>query len=544
MIIGGEKVLKYLKDWKFVAISSLIGIYIIVFSVSYIEEMKLPSENWSRSMLVGKIEENSVGDMLKDNVTSVPIPEEELFLSIRYHNNSIYYNEIDVNGNVKGEKNIDVNIPLIRKIQASYTNGLINLYMHNAEEKKLTLVKFDWMKGIISDIEEVDDMVYDFAIEDDFLIYEGKDYIKVRGDNGVVNEVEIEDVKRLAIVKRGNIYHIALIERKDFRNSLKYLTYNLENETLNKYSITKLKGGTQTSADYLGLEILDKKVTIFTVINTPGSMESYVYNYIFPIGDISQIEESSFKLDSVEPTPFIYKTEDNKVLFLAAVTTHNSRNQESVNIIEHTFENGKEVKRESLTKMRSVSIRPNYFKINDDFYLHWTNVSGDRKTIMFASTEKSIIKESQKPRAWEVMDMAFNTLGRFLPITYLMLIPMVFTASPVIIYFLLVSMFKLSWMESNQMKVLKRALLIHILTKLSYTYIYIIDNEVTFQLLPSYLQNFIIMIGVIILTTLISMYCLKDYIYKKENRHFIHYYLLFMIIDITLFAFLFMPYYI
>jgi len=534
--------IKILKDWKFVFIFTFFCIYLLVFASLFQEEMKLPSDGWSRGKMIGEIKGNRVSDMLNENVECIPIPEENLFLSLRYLDNDIYYNKVDAKGTILSEEVLNIDISSISKVKATRNGESIDLYLHNVGDKKLYKITFNWKSSEIEDKKEINDEVLDFKVTDNLLVYKGKDFIKLL-DGTREKIVEKMDVKKFSIIKRENVYHIPLVETEEWRNSLKYIVYDPNKDELEEYSIGKLKGVTQTSVSFLGIEIVEREVNIITVLHTPGSSESYTYIYRFPKDNPLMVKESDFILNSISPTPTLYKNDNNQLLFVSAISVPTKINPNSVNIIEYTIDKGNIIEEKLLSKMRRVSINPKYFELAGNYYVHWTHVSGKEKQIMFASTDKDIIKKSVNPQSWEIVDIAMTTVTRFLPTTYIMLIPMVFIAAPVVALMLLLSIFKLSWMEHNQNMVLKGALIIHILMKLIYTKIYIVDNQVAFPLLPGYLQSFLPRFGIITLLTVVSLYSLRDYMIKRENKHFINYYTFFLVIDVILFAYSFMPYF-
>ncbi|SKC88848.1 hypothetical protein [Maledivibacter halophilus] len=538
--------LKFFKNWKFVFILTLLLLYIVYFTVVYKTELELPSEKWSRDLLLTEFKAESISEaMANSNISSIPISDENVFITFWYNNNNINYSIINSQGIIVLKDNLNFSIESLKKIRGIYRDNIIFLY--SLENRNLKIYEFDFKANKVLSKKNIADDVKDFIVREDILIYSNNNSLNFVDTSGHKETVKNINVEKFEIIKdkENPLYHIALYEKLNSKdNYLTYLTYNLNNRKINVHKLTSIANSVKISLDRVDIGIIDDKINILASLNDNRFGTNVLHNFTFKKNDVSNFSKNTMSLNGSKPYPQILKEERKKLTFIASVNLIKGKDTETVNLIKYTIDKKNNITGEKLlTKTNSLSVNPYYFNLSNNDYLVWTDINGRNKSILISSNSNDIIKASKKLRSSEILDLFMATFTSLIPSIFISLISVMNIFMPTILFIFIVSVINLRWVEFYYNRVFIIIFILHSILKIFYTNRILIDNHEVYKFLPIFLKNPISLYFLIGIATLIALYCLKLFLKNSKNRkHLVKTYSFFAFIDIFIYTFLTIPY--
>lgn len=532
-----------MKDWKFVLLISFFALYFLFFSVLYMDEVKLPSAEWSREIFIKEFNAANVAQIMNSrNVTTLHLPEENGFLTIYHENGRLHTLQMDYGGRIVSEKTLEPEILESYKIKAWRDQDRI--YLYSLENRTLQGYVLDWKRGEIIRQKTMGEGIRDMELEENLLFFAGDQGLQWTDGGEVHRALENKAIEKLEVAKTDNLYHIAFVERKaDSSKIVNYGLYNPEENSLTAQEIGNIPSGTSMSLSHIDIGAGDKDLYIIAVSIDNKFSSSTVEYFQFSKGRPEHVIRGNININGYAPNPVILAVDQRDLTFIATAETTKGNNKKVNNLVEFTFRDGEITNRKLLSKTDGLSVSPQWFTVGEDRYLQWIDVVGNKKRLMLAGDSPQLMEAAGSLRKDQWMKLFMDTTLGLVPITYIASIPLVYTFVPVVILMFLGSMARLSWMEQNTMKVLFGAVVMHTLAKLSFTNSAIFNNESLGNVLPQFIKNPLVFGILFLLTTAIASYCVLDYTSKKGKPHFFSSYAFFAIIDIFLYGLLVLPYY-
>lgn len=540
--------LRFFKSWKFVFLATIFVLYILYFSVAYQDQLELPSEGWSRSLFISELKfdnDNINGATQNNNIFTLPIPDENIFVNFWFDSNTISYSVVNSEGlNISSDK-LDLNIESLKKIRGISNDGLISLY--SLENKKLKKYEFDYKSNDILSSQTLAESVKDFIVNKDLLIYSSDNSFNILDSSGHSEQIENITIEKFEIVKDKNttLYHIAFSEKTSSANyTINYMTYDLNSRQININEITQIATSISMRIDGFDVGIVKGNMNILFSMSDRKFGTNKLYLIKFPKNEVLNFSKNLIGIDSSKPNPRILKDKNEMLTFIASVNVIKGRDKKTVNLVKYTLdENNNISSKQLLTKTNTLSDNPYYFKLNKHNYLVWTDIERKNKQILLASNDEQLVKTSLKLSNFEILDLFLATFTSLIPSSYFSAIPIISIFVPTIFAIFIISLINLKWVENYSLKRFSIIILIHSILKILYSNSSISNYSDIQRFLPVFLKNQFVFYIFLLLTTLISLYCIIDY-YKKSAKsiHLVKLYSIYASIDLVIYCFLTVPY--
>ncbi|MTI53593.1 hypothetical protein [Geosporobacter ferrireducens] len=532
-----------IRDWKFVLLISFFALYFLFFSVLYMDEVKLPSEKWSREQFVKEFNAVNVSQIMNSrNVATVHLPEENGFLTIYHEGERLYTLQMDYGGKMIAVRDLEPEVPETFKLKAWRDQE--NIYLYSLENKTLQGYVVDWKTGQVIRRKVMGEEVRDMAVAENLVFFAGEQGLQWTDGGEVHRAMEGLFIEKLEVLKADNLYHIAFVEKKaDSSKVMRYALYNPLEGSLKSQEIGNITSNTSISLGHIDIGSVENDLYIIAVSTDAKFGSSTVEYFQFPVNRPEGVERGIMAINGYAPNPVILHQNKKDLTFIATTETTKGNNKKMNNLVEFTFRDGEIIDKKLLSKTDGLSVSPQWFQVGENYYLQWIDIVGNKKRIMLAGNSPQIMEAAGNLRGDQWMRLFMDTTLGLVPITYIATIPLMYTFVPIMILMFIGSMVKLSWMEQNTMKVLYGAVGIHTLAKLSFTYSAIFNNENLGDVLPAFIKNPFVFGILFLLTTVIAFYCVMNYMTKKGKPHFFSSYAFFAIVDIFLYGLLVLPYY-
>ncbi|SHK00425.1 hypothetical protein [Paramaledivibacter caminithermalis] len=536
---------KFYKNWKLVFLFTLLILFLLYFGVVCKAELELPSNEWSRALSISKFKVEKIHDLMSNNIFPIPIPYNNSFITLWYEDNTIKYSITDINGTVALKNKLSLSVKPVKKIRGLLNDDIISLYI--LEDKKLKKYDFNFKTKQIISSRTIAHTIKDFIVHEDLLIYSDYNSLNLMDKTNYVKRINDMDVDRFEAIKDTNapLYHIALYEKtKTGENFLNYITYDLNSKNLSKYKLTSIASSVKQSLERVDIGIVNDEINILASVIDNRFGNSSLYNFKFKKNNISSLSKNILNIKASNPFPKILKSKKDELTFLASVNITKGKDTETVNIIKYTINQNNNIKsKKLLTKTNSISLNPYYFNLHDNDYLVWTDINGKNKNIFLSSNNNNIIAATKKIKISEIFDIFMSTTTSLIPSIFMSLISIMNIFVPIILFIFLVSVIKIQLIESYSTNMFIIIFILHSILKIIYSNKLFLNNHDLHIFLPIFLKNPLFLYSLLILLTLISLYCLKIFLENSNyKRHLVKTYCFFAFIDLSIYTFLTIPY--
>ncbi|WP_432406090.1 hypothetical protein [Wukongibacter sp. M2B1] len=541
---------KLMKNWKFIFLFTLLLLYFTYFIVIYYNELELPSDNWSRNLLLAEFRVDSISKVMSNNnIFSLPIDNRNAFLTFWFENNNINYLEITDMGIVNSNGTLDLNTESVRKISGILKDDIVDLYI--LENKELRKYELNAITKEIISHKTIAKQVKDFIVENHLLIYSDDNSFNLIDSSGNLASIENIKAEKYEIIKdlSNKLYHIVLYEKTNIGDKfLNYITYDIKNNNLSRYKLTSLGSSTKLSLNRVDIGIINDTINILTSVTDNRFSVNTIHLFKFSTNEPSNFLKNTLNIgtltSSLRPNPQILKNTRNNLTFIASGNIIKGKDTETINLIKYTLDDKNNlIDQKLLTKTNSTSLNPYYFTLNNHNYLVSTDINGKGKQILLSSDKNDIINASKKLTGREIIDLFMATFTSLIPTTFISLISVMNIFVPIILFIFIVSVVNLSLIENYSRNMFIIILLLHSALKVSFSTRYLLNNREVYNFLPSFLKNPVSLYLLLAIGTLIALYCLKSFLENSKHRkHLVKSYSFFAFIDLTIFTFLTIPY--
>ncbi len=515
--------LRILKSYKFILPLTLIIIFTSLLSILYFEKTKLPNKNWSNSIKLNSYYLNDNYDDFNNKDIEFILINDDYYL-FYFSKNFIFLDIYDENMNLITHKKINKKFKYINNLKVSLSENNIKLLFE--ENKILNKLLINKNGNIINDKILYSNIENISIIENDILYYK---------DNYIfLNDKKIKNVDHLiksSFFKLNNIYYISYINFNNYKYELHFIEL-FNNEIKNDKFIKSYTFDSVTNIfSFDSNKIKNDFDNIIVVYNSKFGVFS---NYYLSLDENLNIKESKnyfssgYNLKYLNDGECFIQNEDTNIGKIDIST----KNKKFPNVVKFSDDN-----KIPLTKTKKFPNKIKYYIFNNDEYLLFSEKSGDSQLSTFiSSTNKNLIRISQKLTFNDYKNLFFTTFTTFLPLFLYALIYSILFLIPIFVIVLPIALFKITWAEQNQNKLLILSISLYLLSKFKYVFF-----NVTLSNLPIIFTNPFLRLFSIIILSLISIYSMHD-ISKNKNLHFFKKFITFFIIDIILFTLFFTPY--
>lgn len=538
--------LRFLKNWKFIFLFTIIVLYLVYFGVVCKTELELPSKEWSRDISLSQLKSKNINDLMSNNnIFSIPTSSNSSFITFWYQDNKINYSLIDKKGTVISTDVLNIDIGSVKKIRGLLKDDIISLY--SLEDKRLNKYDFNYKTKQVISNKTIAHPVKDFIVQEDLLFYSDDNSFNLMDNSNHTETIDNIDIDRFETIKdeSASLYHIALYEKTTTgQNFLNYLTYDLNTKKINKHKLTSIANSVKLSVERVDIGIINDKINILASVIDNRAGSNTLYNFKFKSNNVSDFSRDIIKIDAVNPSPRILKANKDDLTFIASINVLKGKDTETVNIAKYTINENNLIKKEKLlTKTNAVSLNPYYFNLDNSDYLVWTDIHGKSKEILLSSNNNDIIMSSKKIKASEILDIFMATITSLVPSIFISLISVMNIFVPIILFIFLMSVVKLSWIENYSKNVFIVILILHSVLKILYTNKLILNNVSVHTFLPVFLKNPLSLYLLLTIFTLIALYCLKIFLGgSKYRKHLVKTYCFFAFVDLSIYTFFTIPY--
>jgi len=542
--------LKHIRNWKFIFLFTLLVLYLVYLGVVYKNELELPSEEWSRNLLLTEFKVDSINEVMSNNnIFSLPILDTNTFLTFWFQDNTINYIETDTKGSIVSKDKLNLNTKSIKKIRGILNNEIVSLY--SLENKKLERYDINIQTKEIISTKLIAQSVKDFVVKDDLLIYSDDNNLNFIDITGHLERLENINAQRFEIIKDDNnsLYHIVVAEKTNLgENFINYITYDLSNKDLSKYRLTSIANSIKLSLNRVDIGIVNNNINILTSVADNRFSVNTLYLFKFSQNDPINFSKNKLNISSLKsslkPDIHILKDERVALTFIASGNIIKGRDTETLNLFKYTLDSKGNVSKEKLlTKTNSTTLNPYYFSLDNNNYLVSTDINGKSKRILLSSNNTDLIKASKKLTKSEIIDLFMATFTSLVPTVFISLISVMNIFVPVILFIFIISVINLRLIENYSKIMFIFILTLHSILKIFYSNNYILKNYEVHNFLPDFLKNPLSLYILLLAATLISIYCLKSFLENSKNRkHLVKSYSFFAFIDLAIYTFLTTPY--
>jgi hypothetical protein len=496
------------------------------FSVLYLDQRKLPSENWSKEIKLESYAINNRYDNFETDDNALLKIGNHFYL-IYFSENSYYLNEYSKNLELIESFTIGKNYPIVDHLNAMVIGD--EIHMHFTSDGNLLSLVINSEGEILSE-RIIDEEVIEVRYDHNNLAYLKDEGIYLNGKI-IYSKNNIEDF----VFKKNNGYLTFVYSHfnlSTYTHDLKVFEY--EDEVKNHKTIHRLALDNVTEIYTIDFSITDTnnhlvviteniKLNMFTnnffkldneysILNKEVQYSNgYNFNYLNNTSDY--IQNASTSIGRID-----ISTRDNKYPNLAL------------------FKENGEVR--PLTKTKLFPNKVDFYTFDEDNYIIFTQTDNHNKISLYlASTNQKFIEKSQHLTFDQIKSILLNTLTTFLPLFLFGQIYTLLFLIPIFVIILPFSLIKITWAEQNQKKLLMASIALYLLAKAKYVFF-----DINIHGLPIIFSQPFMRLMIAFILSAVSIYSMHD-ISKNTDNHFFRNFIIFFIIDMITFTLFFTPYF-
>lgn len=537
--------------WKPLFAISLIGLFLMLFSVLYFDLVKLPESGFSRGIEMTNYQiTGDFEDYYAQN--AFVVPEQNGFSYIYSDLSSLHFSRFDMSGVLLETKPIELEKSLLQlNGQISADGQSLHLFYQSKEDFGLYEADF-----LIQTGEEIGSTVQ--LCESPRAAHVGEDHVFYATDTAVFlykdgKTVKIADAAFVETMTSFSSDKTLSLSYTFFDKSYykqMFVTTDAELNITTVLNLYNFIGSSSTLPKEMALFVDQGHFFATTVFKDTKTGGNFIYVFDGELSDGQNFETRSFSTNNYSLFPKFYKQNDQVMIAYSFPTAIGRVDIETsggsfTNLVTSP---SSVLEFKALTKSVNPSIKPLFFSINNDVstspyqYLIYTEIDKKKAAVFISSNDPVMVEKSKSVTSTELLNLIMTTLTTFLPLSYLGLILEVYILVPILILVLMASMFYITWAEKNGEKLLKISIALHIVAKFFFVYSKILSAPEKFVNFPFFLDTPIKLFGWGLLFTGISLLCFLDYKKRDRGVHYLKAFFFFNVIDLILFVMLYTPY--
>lgn len=518
--------MKIIKSYKFILFLTFLFIFSSLFSVLYIDQRELPSENWSKEIKLETYAINNRYDNFETDDNALLKLGNQFYL-VYFSENSYYLNVYDENFNFIEKFTIDQDYTIVDHLNTVVIGD--EIHMHFTTNEQLISLVINSEGKILSE-EVIDDGVIEVKYDHNNIAYLKDDGIYLNGEM-IYSTNNIENF----IFRKNNGY----LTFAYVQFNLSTYTYDLnileyDNDIINQKNIDSLALDNVTNVYDIDLSISDN-INHLMLITENIKMNVFA-NISFDLDDEYAIINKNTNYSSGYNFEFV----DNTSNYIQNTSTTigridiSTKNSKFPNLA--LFKENGDIK--PLTKTKLFPNKVDFYTFDEENYIIFTQTDNNNEISLYlASTDQKIIEKSQNLSLNQIRNLFFNTLTTFLPLFLFGQIYSLLFLIPIFVVILPFSLIKITWAEQNQGKLLIASIILFLLAKSKY-----VIFDMSIEGLPIIFSHPMMRLLIALILSSVSIYSMMD-ISKNTNNHFLRNFIIFFIIDMITFTLFFTPYF-
>ncbi|MBS7526517.1 hypothetical protein KHM83_07490 [Fusibacter paucivorans] len=540
--------MRFLKSWQFILSISIIIAFSFLFSVLYQDATAFPKENWSRAVAIDRIE--NLEDSEAYYQSYFDIETDDSFIYIGQIVNDIFklavYNaQFDLINHYTYA--LSLNDEKVEQMSLVRSDSGFDLFI--VLNKTLIRKSFNQdLKTMTSD-DIIASNIEQIVLKKQYAVYQiGDDFYNTNSlkQSFMFKRDDVEGFD-FDINPESQKLYLSLMT---YHNGKYYANAGIYDYASDQMVLNELKALKSPSAT-VPLEIesyyADANLyTIFSLKNTKYGQN--LNNFLMLSGDTLQITaDSEFSNNSYSPkfqfNSFNHQTvlTFNDLSFIGKTDVGSQAKSFNNILISPTFD----MITTPLTNSQYYAPNKILVNFNAYQYLISNEYANGVNTLYVNSNQPDLMIKSRHFSSDQFLSILFNSLT-YIPASLMALFaPLILLVFPVVIIILPIAIFKMSWAEKNQKKMLWIAIGVYLLSKVYYFY----SNHSDFIIAnmglgaePYHIANAFNLILFGIFTSLISLGCLNYYTQRKINPYFINQFAFFYAMELIQILFYFVIY--
>lgn len=521
--------MKKLINWKFVLFVSIFIALLLLSSVLYADFTTLPSENWSKYITLYQSDVTDQTENYYNDIFDVITNDDQLILTFS-DLKKLNLRSLNLSGEIQKSFSYDLDSN-VKKLSTSINSNTLNVLI--ASENALKLYAFDLDDFSLISISEVTDQYDSIKLEGQKAVYYNQNAFYYFDGN---------DIYLISKNTKAEQFDFKLDQNKLFINLLEYdfgtyyfslYEYDVATKKLDYHDkIEKISTISGTISLDTDLFIKDNSLYNCLILKNTKFGQNFEFNLILDKESLHILESTNYSNMSYDPnTQFIdYKNNVyiayNDKSFIGKQEI-GSQFQSYTNVFLRPIMENKLIENSNykiLTKSKSYAPNFKFVTLNHYHYLVTNEIDHQHNTLYLSSDHPDIITKSKHITFSDLQDIFFGALT-YIPASIMtswtVIIGLLF---PVVFIIIPIAIIKMNWVERNHMKMLYSAVITYILAKIYYVYsdinfFHFADKNIGIP--PVHLSSPILSILTFVFTTAVSLLCLKLFIKKKPNTHFI-----------------------
>lgn len=538
--------MKKISPWKLLVFFAALFSVFLLYAVLKKDYLALPNENISRGIEVGQYAvEKDFKDYYGKYYTATS-DHQFLYLFIS-SSEGLIFKKFDAELHVVEDKTF-ADYKGLSELQVKKTGDLLQIGRYNAKTGTLEFLTLS-DKDTSLKLEERTKLtdVDAYVLTPDKLIYGSNQQLYIKDDLGISNIGTASYLSTLSFSSdpATDDYYISYTDYVDGQYQLNTLRLNSKNQMRHAYNQNFLFGaGGATKPSELTTYIEGDELHVLSVIKDQKSGVNIAYWLKGKLHSLEKLEGAYFTSYTYSLSPQFYTQSDGVHLIFSSKTSIGKVEIGSDGRFQNLLSIGPDLKQPiSLTKSTQPSLNPIWITCKDNTYLFYNQVNQGISKVSVASSKPSIIELSQHVSIMENLTLVMTALTTFMPLMYVSLIIEVYILTPVLIVVVFISMFKLTWAERNSKKLLLSSIAIHTITKFYFIAAHVLNSSDLMANLPTYLNSPFKFILWVLGMNALSLLALKLYQKDHPNKHYLHHYIFYNLVDLLLFTMLYAPYY-
>lgn len=546
----GAFTLKRIIHWKLISSLTVLFLFALLFSVLYIDMMKLPDSGFSRGIEL--IQYEITGDYEDYYSKNAFISSDQDSFFVAYADStSLNITNIDMTGNPINTLKLNTAVS-VQEMNGQRSDALEHLTLFYKDRNQSIFEQtFSTQSGEpLMDAQLIVNNPRKSYLGTDHLVYANDDAIFLYYDG---QHFKISDAKYIETLTSNHLdqkWYVTFTyyDQTAYRQKLVILDEMMK--PLKEIDLQKYVGSNSMIPSETALFIHQNHYFSTTVFKDQKSGTNYVHMFDGPLDSSEQFDVTKFTSKNYSLFPTYYLKNDRVMIAFSFDTSIGrvdiqTSGGQFTNLVTSEIN---EMNFSSLTNTIHPSIKPIFFELSSESsseqfqYLFFTEVSKGQSTLFLSSNHPELIKKSLNISSKEIINLLMTTLTTFLPLSYVGLILEVYILMPILILVLIASMFYINWAERNGDKLLKISILFHVIAKLIFLNSKIIGQTEKFENFPFFIDTPLEVFGWGMVLTAIALYCFMDFSKRNQGMHYMKSYMFFNILDLVFFVMLYTPY--
>lgn len=520
----------------------------MLFYVLLTENLKLPSDNWSKEFVTQEYKSTDVViyDVIYPSVFSAAYNNQ--IISAYYSEKKVIVNILDEKLNKLNSFSTDIEINDLSKMSGFIDKDELILYLQSKDGSQIFQYRMNLKTNEFIEKNYYEDDINLISLYNQYALIFNHDKLILWNGKEVIEIEYINKAEMISIYEKNGDFNVLTIESK-MGSDRKIKRYIIDDYKLKFITdISSLENGSNLSLVQFETYVSDDHIKILTKLRSNKFNQNFIniFNYDDESNEILLHDQFSNEM-SMNNLKLI-DSNKNEIRFIQSypvslgMTDISKKDKVYFNLFMEIYDKDGSSEIKQLTKTEYLSSHPNYFIMNGYEYLQWSEIFEGQNSILFSSNQPELIEKSTQLSKQSLLNLLWSTFSCNMLMFYFFLFIAVSIIMPIVFTIIPVSLIFFNWSEKNQDKLFLIAIGIHILSKFNYVYNFIKDNKTVLLSLPGILSNQYFQYGISMFTTVIAYYCLIDYMKNKNIKNFLFKYLFFFFIDILLLVLVLVPY--